>query len=245
MNDRARLLAERASNLADTGAKLALGLAEGLLGNAHQRKNRGRWVELAPGGSGQVLAVTGDDQLAAGCQVACSLKPVGSAAAGLASMSIPPVLGVLRWGTDGVQHELEFDFVQGVVFSVAGSYLEVTARNLAPADGETALSVQAGGALGYFPHSRPLRRSFSARDVEAADIFRCPVPPFARTVEAIRSPQGAVILVCEDLTGFPLAMVSTVGPAVLPIVPETAQVAIFNSSGATMNQITAAFDLWV
>jgi hypothetical protein len=238
----------RASRLSETGAELPSTVSDAILGNNHQRKNRGRWAELAPGGRPvEVLAVTGDDQLAAGCQVSCSLQSMQQEQPGFASLVLPAVIGSCRFGTDGVQHAFEFDWVNGVLFSIAGSYIEVVAqlRDFGADPPAAPIPVKAGAALGFFPHSRPLRRSYVFRAVAAGATVIAPIPAFARSVQVIRSPAAAVTAQLLDRSGLVLAERNTVGDIELPIVPDSAQCNVINSSGALQAQITVVFDLWV
>lgn len=235
------------SRLADTGAKLPAVVSQGLLGNAHQRKDRGRWADLpVTGQQFTVLSVTGDDQLSAGCQVQCSLQQLQQPAADeFLSDVMPAVLGTVRWGTDGVQHQAEFDWLHGVTFSLSASFLEVSARVLLESQTAQPIPVRAGAALGYFPHSKPLRRSFFAREIESLGEARFPVPAFARNVSILLSPHGSVIAVQEDRSGFPLVMRNTLEPITMQLAPDVARVVVANTSGAGLNQVTAAYELWI
>lgn len=240
------------SNLGATGEQLPKVAAAAMLGNLSQRKNRGRYADLPvppagnPGMPATVLELTGDDQLAAGIQVSCSIAPIDSWQPGQEALSIARVLGRVYWGTDGAQHVAEFDWIHGAVLSVAGSFCMVQGHILEDAEQlQAAVATRIGASVGYFPHSPPLRRTYVNLAVPAGDTIRNPVPPFARSVEVLRSPQAAVTAVLEDASGFPLAMLSTLNGVRFPLVPGTAQVAVSNMSLDPLNAIQTVFELWI
>jgi hypothetical protein len=224
----------------------------GALGQAYQRKNRGRFQNIQTGGQWvRLLDVVGEDQLAAAVSIACSLQRAQSFTPADASI-LPAVVGRLDWGTDGAAHVAEFDFVNGTTIVPAGSAFRVDVR--IESDPAELGAVLALCSVGYLPSSRqPARRTLSTPaplEPEATIVHQ--IPAFASQLEVLRAPDplvlpslgaGVAVLV-QDAAGTTIAALSTAGRAVMPLPQGAAQVEIQNLSSVPQTH-RAVFTLWI
>lgn len=190
---------EMMSALGHTGAPgLTNGLSgdafAALLGNAHERKNRGRNVPLLTTASWQrILDLTGDPQLASQTTVTCSLGGVELA-------KMPRVTGRLQWGTDGGTHEVLFDFVHGTLLSVPADGIRLDA--IVDADPADVKEVLAGASVAYYPRGGLApRRTLLTGVVGDDDNTTFDIPAFASRVAA-----GVTTADPTDLTGDAVAI---------------------------------------
>ncbi len=176
----------------------------GLLGEWWQRKQRGRTAELnEPGQSPATLIETiGEDSLAVSTTIACHVEQQSTGT----PSDRPSIVGFLNWGTDGTQHEAEFDFINGVQLCVAGSYVQLTAAidTAAPGNGDPTANpptfhpVKVFGSIGYIPPSprTPVRTRYLAFPGAGNAVIT--VPPFARDFVVLKS-VAAVVATAEQL----------------------------------------------
>lgn len=206
----------------------------GLLGEWFRRKNRGRNALLSEPAIGpqNLLESIGEDALACGVTIACHVDQVNGD-----PNDRPSVLGRVRWGTDGANHEAEFDFVNGVQLNVAGSYVELTAQIDPDApgngviDGGSFKPVNVFATLSYLPPSSrtPVRTRYLA--FAGAGALSISVPAFARDFVALKS-VAAVTLQVEQL--------DRAGTTVVLEGPSAAQIAEVLANDCRTLRITAS-----
>lgn len=223
------------SVLAETGAK-HLTASDGLLGNADQRKNRGRWSELsATNPVARLLDLSSDDQLGMVCYLTC-----GIIAAGDDSPALPMVRGVASWGTDGGAVDLvEFDFLRGTVLTLAGSSIRVTAYF----DGDPS-PVQVGvfASYGAKPGGYGAQRTLAV-ELEDEASGTLDLPRFARFARILTTEPGASIEAAWlDASAAVIAAVTSADPIALPIPQGAARLRITNNSGDALTA-RAIFEL--
>jgi hypothetical protein len=176
----------------------------GLLGEWWQRKQRGRTaaVELPSTGRQTLIETIGEDSLAISTTIACHVEQQSTNNPN----DRPSVVGHLQWGTDGSNHNAEFDFCNGVQLCVAGSYVELSAAidTDAPGNGDPAADpptfhpVKVFGSIGYIPPSPrvPVRTRYLA--FPGAGNAMVTVPAFARDFVVLKS-VAAVVVTAEQL----------------------------------------------
>lgn len=222
---------------------------EALLGEAWKRKQRGNSGEIRQNEIIALVDCAGNDELAAGIQIACEVVQVLPHSVGLNSPDganeTPAILGILEWGNDGAATSCEFDFVNGTVISVAAASVRVRAQyEIPPAE---PFPVVVRGHVGYFPKPAfPATRTLRAQ-LDAGAQIALPVPKFARRVRVIRMPQVSATLF---LSAFPSAGIGQNGPSVAPEIelalPNDARVIVIeNNSGTELAAFRAIFDLWI
>lgn len=225
--------------LSDTGHKL-LGPADGLLGNAEQRKNRGQFQDIRLGGTQKtVVDVLGDDQLACGAAIACSVQSL----TGGDDATLPTVVGVLSWGTAGVAvQSVEFDWLRGTVLGVAGSTVQVFAR-VESAPNEDATECTVGASIAYGAKAFGPAQRTRVLVLPDATPVAVQVPKFARIVRLLRSVAGAAITAeWLDSNGATLAQWNSGGELVLPMPSGATELQVTNASGAALT-VRAVFEL--
>lgn len=237
-NDFQLLVRELRSALGFTGAKHP-NASTRLLGNAEQRKNRGRWETLTLGGQAKpLLSVEGDPQQSEVVFITCAVQ----SHANEDTSDLPQVVGTLQWGSDGgAVQSVDFDFLRGATLSVAGNFVSVTARIEAAPGSVTDCSV--GAFIGYgVKASGPAQRTLGA-ELNNGDVALMDVPRFARSVRVLRAVPGASLGVAWlDAAGAALASwtASTDFPLVVPA--GAVSLRITNVSGAA-TRVRAVFEL--
>lgn len=190
----------------------------GPLGLENYRKQLGRSDEIGepkPGKRRVILVETGatqkhsgraqGDAAASAISVTCTYKGV-NAANGTRPLQIR---GILEWGTDGHQAHAEFDWLNGTVVHVAGSFFRVMAELVdnesttdeAPTHSDEALA-NCGAFVAYYPSSRrpPTLTTQIRLLANAAAVVT--IPAFARSLtiygptlsnaDWLLSPTGAI-----------------------------------------------------
>jgi hypothetical protein len=217
----------------------------GLLGNLHERKNRGRNLPLFDNGQFlRLLDTTGDPQLASQATLSCSL-----AGADLAIM--PRVTGEIQWGTDGGTHEALFDFVHGTQLSVPADGIRLSA--LIEDNPAHLPFVVAGASVGYYPRGGipPRRTLHSVADIDTNASGTYVIPAFASRVAVgvvgIGILTGPIITVAFlAATGVPMMTVAALtgfeASRSIPIPNGAASVVVTNLSDEAVSQ-HVIFDL--
>jgi len=223
---------------------------EALLGEAWHRKNWGRSEQIQRSEVAILVDCAGNDELAAGIQIACEVVPVlSTTAAGEipeGTSQTPPIVGLLEWGNDGSTVTAEFDFVNGTVISVAAASVRVKARFEVPPAEPFPVIVRAH--VGYFPKpAGPAQRTLGGLIAGGNDLA-LPIPKFARRVRVVRS--GALESARITLLSVvPLGAVAEYGPTLDPVIelpiPNDARVLAISNLGADPHQFRAIFDLWI
>lgn len=225
-----------------TPASFSAETENALLGEYYSRKNRGRSERIATAEVAILIDCVGDDELAAGFQIACEVVP----ADGTVDGKIPPVVGLIEWGTDGSTETAEFDFVNGTVISVAGSSVRVKARYEMPPAADHPVPAIVRAHIGYFPKpAAPAQRTLGGLAVASASVV-VSVPKFARFVRVLRAPLVSTTLTLANEAG---ADVGVYGPSVDPVLalplPNDARTATLLNGGAVAANLRAVFELWI
>lgn len=235
------------SELARGEPELSLEVSSAPLGDAYERKNRGRFQQIDPaGGFVRLLDVVGDDQLAQHLTVHASARPVESYTAATRA-NVPPIVLRVSWGTDGAAHEAELDLVQGACFSVAASSLRVDAAIEPPYGEESQEPANVAVSVGYYPSptraTRTFRRVLSGDDGPAS-LQLVPIPAFATRVEVLRYGIQAVFAGFLDASqAVTFGGVLTSGPIDLPIPNGAAFLALEKWTGEPTQIASAIFHL--
>jgi hypothetical protein len=217
----------------------------GLLGEYLRRKNRGRSEVLATFNAPSVtlLECSGDNELAAVTTIACSLRARDDDAV---FTGLPAVRGFAQWGTDGFMARAEFDFTEGTVLSLSGSYQQITAQIdlSAPDNGGDAMpAVVVGTHVSYLPQAAPpvFRTRYFAL-AEAGDVLLS-IPPFARSVRVQKS-IDATVLTVDLLTRAGTIVTQQISAAPIEMqIPNDARVLRVTTGAAIVGR--AIFSLWI
>jgi hypothetical protein len=220
----------------------------GLLGEYFNRKQRGSSGRIATAESVVLVDCVGDNELAAGIQIACEVEEINKVQVQEAppgTLVTPPVVGILEWGNDGATVSAEFDFVNGTILSVAAASVRLRAQYEIPPQQPFPVVLRAH--VGYFPKpAGPAQRSFSATVAAGSDVA-FPVPKFARRVRLVRSPLVSARL--NVLSLFPLGTVAQYGPTVDPVLdlplPNGSRLVAVSNLGADPAVLSVVFDLWI
>lgn len=222
---------------------------EALLGEAWKRKQRGNSGQINQNEIIALVDCAGNDELAAGVQIACEVVQVLPHSVGLNSPDgtneTPAILGILEWGNDGAATSCEFDFVNGTVISVAAASVRVRAQyEIPPAE---PFPVVVRGHVGYFPKPAfPATRTLRAQ-LDPASEIALPIPKFARRVRVIRLPQVSASIF---LSAFPSAGIGQNGPTLeaeieLPLPNDARVIVVRNNDPDVGAFFRAIFDLWI
>lgn len=231
------------SGLKRTGLRdLGAVVEAGPLGNAYQRKNRGRLETLVTGAPFvRLLDTRGDVQLSAHTTLTIDLTRVQAAAPGQERV-MPAVVGRVRWGSDGASHEALFDVLHGTTLSVAAASVQLDAA--IESDPLELGSVHARASIGYMPRAAPpIRRTLRELEVPSLAIANFPIPAFATAFRVLRAPQDAVAVAQEDGTGGVLAFLSTSFDVHQVVLPDAVVIAVTNLSADQLDQISVSFEL--
>jgi hypothetical protein len=207
----------------ESSAEVIAGLQSGFKPAAHPRAQllnqdgqQGRSVELPapPAGVGvddipyeSILNVTGDDRRSRVITIHCMLEP------SIEGSALNEAEGQLKWGTAGVQAMAFFDFIHGTSFSIAASFVRVSARrsDIGFVAGESA---RAGVTIGYdsFGVGKGHQPQFTtkvAAVAAAGSSAAIPVPRFATNLMVLRlgaaaAPASPFRIRVRDRTGLPI-----------------------------------------
>jgi hypothetical protein len=172
-----------------------------------------------------------------------------------------PCIAVVRWGSGNGGHlTAEVDvpiaagiagiFSGGLIFSVMGDYLEISARNdsnVTPRQGDDPIGLNVGRmlatasvAVGPRGGNRPVTRTIYGVNgnggLVGADFVAIPIPPFARTFRVFRSDSLAVRVLQRSATiaavDGPYAIAATVPSPVFPVLGDGIFVEVSNPAAA-------------
>lgn len=220
------------SSLGYTGTPVSEDARAGLLGNLHQRKNRGRNLALFPTGQWlRLLDLTGDPQLATQATVSCSLG-------GVKVSDMPRVIGRIQWGSDGGTHEALFDFIHGTQLSIPSDGIRVDAMIEGNQAGVP--QVIAGASVGYYPRGglSPRRTILNPEIVDAQSAVAYDIPAFASHVSigigSVPATQTGAVVTVEFMSAgggsmtFVTSMSTYEASRPIPIPNGATQVQVYN-----------------
>jgi len=166
---------------------------------------------------------SGDDAEVLSVQLALELPDAFTSATGTAANVKLEIIAVLEWGVGGAFFQAECDWNQGTSFSIAASFLRVSARIvygdvLFGLNSDTDIVLKA--SLGYgnavsLQQSSSARRTVPMRDSTSVSPFnlgpgassdRIPIPPFAMGVTMIdgtpTQPNYKILMFSDAVGGF-------------------------------------------
>lgn len=133
-----------------------------------------------------ILQVTGDDRECKQLSVSLMVEPI---------IGNPPrdATAIVRWGAGGLQSpDVEIDFINGTVFSVAASFLRIQGRidtSFDGAGGRQGLKIGAFIGYGARPSSaRAPQKTVKIAGVAAGGTADITIPTFARDLSILRLP---------------------------------------------------------
>jgi hypothetical protein len=204
-------------------------------------RNPGRTVELAPGGSQDVLDLRWRDEIA---HVIC-VTLIGPPATSAGQVNAAACVALVQWGAGEAEAEAEIDFgVGGVVFTVPASSIRITAVYEGTfIAGETPPSVRVGafasvGSGGRM--SKLTRTRFANGPIDPAQETSFEVPPFAKAVRVLAGDQATRALRLDffsDESLDPIYSIPVPAGAEAPLVdlsPEITSVVMANTGAAAL-----------
>ena len=204
-------------------------------------RNPGRTVELAPGGSQDVLDLRWRDEIA---HVIC-VTLIGPPATSAGQVNAAACVALVQWGAGEAEAEAEIDFgVGGVVFTVPASSIRITAVYEGTfVAGETPPSVRVGafasvGSGGRM--SKLTRTRFASGPIDPAQEASFEVPPFAKAVRVFAGDQATRAFRLDffsDEALDPIYSIPVPAGAEAPLVdlsPEITSVILANTGAAAL-----------
>jgi len=154
-------------------------------------RNPGRIVDLAPGGSQDVLDLCWRDEIA---HVIC-VTLIGPPASSAGQVNAAACVALVQWGAGEAEAEAEIDFgVGGVVFTLPASSIRITAvyeGNFAATESPPSVRVGAFASVGSGGRMSKLTRTrFQSGPIDPAQEVSFEVPPFGKAVRVLAGDQG-------------------------------------------------------
>jgi hypothetical protein len=232
--------------------ELSAGLQWALLGEAWERKNRGRSETLQRlEDRAVVVDCVADDQLSAMVSIACEVLPFGVVPL---PGEIPadvnptfPIVGRVEWGNDGAATSADFDFLNGTVITLAAASVRVTCQFDGPFPDEEVPLIPAvvRAHVGYMPRAGlSAQRTKRATGIASGAQVAWAIPKFAKHVRIVRTPAGAIGVTLLGFLG-PVAAVTTADPVVALPLPGDARLVIVDNLGPDPIELRGVFDLWI
>jgi hypothetical protein len=154
-------------------------------------RNPGRIVELAPGGSQDLLDLRWRDEIA---HVIC-VTLIGPRATSANQVNAAACVALVQWGAGEAEAEAEIDFgVGGVTFTVPASSIRITAAyegNFADTESPPSVRLGAFASVGSGGRMSKLTRTrFQGGPIDPAATVAFEVPPFAKAVRVLGGDQA-------------------------------------------------------
>lgn len=153
--------------------------------------NIGRSIDLLAatlGTSSPLLRVTCPDKSTRQLSIALAVET-------LVAPCPRDVVALVRWGAGGLQSPLtEVDFVDGAVFSISCSYLEIVVRTDTAIAGNAALKVGAFIGYGTRPGGKAPQRTLKTGALAIAGTVDLTIPVFSHEASLLRSPSTCDVL---------------------------------------------------
>jgi hypothetical protein len=169
-------------------------------------RNPGRTVELALGGSQDVLDLQWRDEIA---HVIC-VTLVGPPRATAGNVNAAACVAFVQWGAGEAEAEAEIDFgLGGVVFTLPASAIRITAEyedNFSAAESAPPVRVGAFASVGTGARtSRLTRTRFQRLPVGTGAAASFDVPPFAKAVRVLAGDEATRALRLDYFSDLGLA----------------------------------------
>ena len=216
-------------------------------------RNPGRIVELAPGGSQDLLDLRWRDEIA---HVIC-VTLVGPPATSAGQVNAAAVIALVQWGVGEAEAEAEIDFgVGGVTFTVPASSIRITAdyeANFSAAETQPSVRVGAFASVGSGGRMSKLTRTrFQGGPIDPGTTVPFEVPPFAKAVRVLGGDQATRALRLDfhsDPLFAPTYSIPIAAGAESPLVdlsPEITTVLMTNTGAAAIDfGVRAIFELGI